>query len=100
MSKILLYCTKAKPYLVQGLSKPFHTLDASNPYNFNWKLVEKGFSSDRLNGRIVAECDFEVEELRIVDDDPLGAYNKSRLIYSKITQEEYELVNKVLNKEE
>lgn len=28
------------------------------------------------------------------------AYNKSRLIYSKITQEEYELVNKVLNKEE
>lgn len=28
------------------------------------------------------------------------AYNKSRLIYSKITQEEYELVNKALNKKE
>ena len=27
-----------------------------------------------LNGKIVAECDFEVEDLRIVDDDPLGAY--------------------------
>ena len=74
MSKILLYCTKAKPYLVQGLAKPNHTLDASNPYNFYWKLVKKSFSNDRLNGKIVAECDFEVEELRLDNDDPLGAY--------------------------
>ena len=62
--KLLLYCTKAKPYLVQGLAKPMHTLDANNPYNFNWKLVDKGFSNDRLNGKIVAECDFEVEEIQ------------------------------------
>ena len=27
-----------------------------------------------LNGKIVAECDFEVEDLRIVEDDPLGTY--------------------------
>lgn len=64
MSKMLLYCTKAKPYLVKGLAKPNHTLDASNPYNFNWKLVKKGFSNDRLNGKIVAECDFKVEKIR------------------------------------
>ena len=62
--KTLLYCTKAKPYLVQGLAKPMHTLDANNPYNFNWKVVKKGFSNDRLNGKIVAECDCDkVEEI-------------------------------------
>ena len=60
--KTLLYCTKAKPYLVQGLAKPMHTLDANNPYNFNWKVVKKGFSNDRLNGKIVAECEIEAEE--------------------------------------
>ena len=61
--KLLLYCTKAKPYLVQGVAKPMHTLDANNPFNFIWKLVNKGFSNDRLNGKIFAECDFEVEEI-------------------------------------
>lgn len=61
--KALLYCTKAKPYLVQSLAKPMHTLDAKNPYNFNWKVVKKGFSNDRLNGKIVAECEVETEEL-------------------------------------
>ena len=58
--KALLYCTKAKPYLVQGLAKPMHTLDANNPYNFNWKVVKKGFSNDRLNGKIVAECEIDI----------------------------------------
>lgn len=61
--KALLYLTKAKPYLVQSLAKPMHTLDANNPYNFNWKVVKKGFSNDRLNGKIVAECEVETEEL-------------------------------------
>lgn len=61
--KTLLYCTKAKPYLVQGLAKPMHTLAANNPYNFNWKVVKKGFSNDRLNGKIVAECEIETEEI-------------------------------------
>lgn len=62
--KLLLYCTKAEPYLVQSLAKPMHTLDANNPYNFNWKVVKKGFSNDRLNGKIVVECDCEkVEEI-------------------------------------
>lgn len=63
MCKCLIYCCRAKPYLVQGLAKPMHTLDANNPYNFNWKVVKKGFSSDRLNGKIVCECDIETEEL-------------------------------------
>ncbi len=61
--KALLYVKKEKPYLVQGAAKPMHTLDVTDPFNFDWKLVNKGFSNDRLNGKIVAECDYEVEEI-------------------------------------
>ena len=65
--KMLLYCTKAKnkyDRLVRDehYGKPFYLYGA----------ITENFES--LNGKIVAECDFEVEDLRIVDDDPLGAY--------------------------
>ena len=42
-------------------------------YRCSWKRTEDD-ENFQLNGKIVAECDFEVEDLRIVDDDPLGAY--------------------------
>ncbi len=61
--KLVLCCNKSKPYLVQGAAKPMHTLSATNPFNFSWKLVNKGFSNDRLNGKIIVECDFEVEPI-------------------------------------
>ena len=63
--KLLLYCTKAKPYLVKR-----NIFAGVEPSYF----ILKENVEDRLNGKIVAECDFEVEDLRIVDDDPLGAY--------------------------
>ena len=55
MKKIkgLLYCTKAKPYLVERLpfnEKKFYQFRKKNDYY-------------SLNGKIVAECDFEVEEI-------------------------------------
>jgi predicted transcriptional regulator len=59
--KILLYCTKAKPYLIQGFARPYHTKDINNPFNYKWHLL-KTKTSSALNGKIVAECDFEVEE--------------------------------------
>lgn len=66
--KLLLYCTKAKPML-RKLDKYFLGKHTDNYY---WK---KGQTVPyNVNGKIVAECDFEVEYLRIVDDDPLGAY--------------------------
>lgn len=59
--KLLLYCTKAKPYLYKTqLHHKYLCFDHKQ--------------DNKLNGKIVAECDFEVEDLRIVDDDPLGAY--------------------------
>lgn len=62
--KLLLYCTKAKPYLFKNPT------DVINQFIKDYwcadKLDEKPFDEDILNGKIVAECDFEVERLQIV----------------------------------
>lgn len=69
--KLLLYCTKAKPCLRDYRGKAIYDRFVTSP-------SDRPFTSDDtqpiLNGKIVAECDFEVEDLRIVEDDPLGAY--------------------------
>ena len=67
MSKLLLYCTKAKPYLYQHFSKKFIT---SNTYDKDciW------------NGKIVAECDFEVEDLRILEDWLGGCWYETKTL--------------------
>lgn len=49
--KLLLYCTKGKPYLYKLFTRPFDLTD--NKINDNIKL----------NGKVVAECDFEVEKI-------------------------------------
>ena len=72
--KLLLYCTKAKPYLADFKGE-YQTYSNGKELD---ELFDKGFNLNDimniLNGKIAAECDFEVEDLRIVDDDPLGAY--------------------------
>lgn len=85
MSKILLYCTKAKPYLYRQDDDCFELLN---------KLKNEDTSSYKKyyrlnNGKIVAECDFEVEELRLDNDDPLGAY-----WYETETLNKYEVLEK------
>ena len=50
--KLLLYCTKAKPYLTM-------TTDFVSFRRFD--CYDRDFGC--LNGKIVAECDFEVEEI-------------------------------------
>lgn len=56
MPRLLLYCVKAKPYLndyrLMEHCNQFVTMD--KPYN-------------ALNGKIVAECDFEVEEIKRIN---------------------------------
>ena len=58
--KLLLYCTKSKPYLYQGFAKPMHTKDKNNPLNYKWHLL-KTKTSAALNGKVVGECDFEID---------------------------------------
>lgn len=65
--KLLLYCTKAKPYIMKYKDGKYKEI--ASFYN-----KQDLATYDLLNGKIVAECDFEIEDLRIVDDDPLGAY--------------------------
>lgn len=83
MSKILLYCNKAKPILRDYRDKAIYDRFVISP-------TDRPFTSDDtqpiLNGKIVAECDFEVEELRLDNDDPLGAY-----WYETETLNEYEV---------
>ena len=59
--KLLLYCTKAKPYLYKPFEWDcFPNDEASRFYLGDGKTIE---IDEELNGKIVAECDFEVEEL-------------------------------------
>lgn len=64
MSKILLYCTKATPILRDYRDKAIYDRFVISP-------TDRPFTSDDtqpiLNGKIVAECDFEVEEIRYVE---------------------------------
>jgi predicted transcriptional regulator len=55
--KLLLYCTKAKPQLV----KHNNGFNLNNLPKSNWELKE--YEEIELNGKIAAECDFEVEEI-------------------------------------
>ena len=57
--KALLYCTKAKPYLV----KDEFPYKSEKPYFIHYK--KPGRWGLPLNGKIVAKCDIEVEELFI-----------------------------------
>lgn len=62
MTKLLLYCTKAKPYL---LCEPY--IDENKPCRLLRtdldKLIYDCVKENAVNGKIVAECDFEVEEI-------------------------------------
>ena len=55
--KLLLYCTKAKPYIMKYKDGKYKEI--ASFYN-----KQDLATYDLLNGKIVAECDFEVEEIR------------------------------------
>lgn len=62
--KALLYCTKAKPYL-EFKQIPRTLMDIDNSfegYRCSWKRTEDD-ENFQLNGKIVAECEIEVEEI-------------------------------------
>ena len=54
--KLLLYCTKQKPYLIdlRLLNCEFELWDCESPAN--------------LNGKIVAECEYKIEPLERIGD--------------------------------
>lgn len=56
--KLLLYCTKAKPFL-----NDYRLMENCNQF----VIMSKPYNN--LNGKIVAECDYEVEEITLKFDD-------------------------------
>lgn len=57
--KLLLYCTKSKPYLVYGCTNKY-----TMSYGYDTTYSEEIKNNlEYFNGKIVAECDFEVEEI-------------------------------------
>lgn len=57
--KLLLYCTKAKPYLYRQDDDTFELSNKINYEDISGYTNYYGLN----NGKIVAECDFEVEEI-------------------------------------
>lgn len=72
--KLLLYCSKAKPYLYPHFNNLYFTKN-------------KDFGNVKLNGKIVAECDFEVEEIEysliVADNKPYHYYEPQNTFVDK-----------------
>lgn len=93
--KLLLYCTKAEPYLIKfGNEYGYNQFDTS--YCKNEHISPYEYGSEILNGFIVAECDYDVEEIKKVNYDCIlftntldteKLINKSCIDYFKL--EEY-----------
>lgn len=62
-AKALLYCTKAKPYLYRKDDDCFELLNKLK--NEDTSDYKKYYGLN--NGKIVAECDFEVEKINVLD---------------------------------
>lgn len=67
--KLLLYCTKAKPYLLH-MPKDNEEFEKGIEFSLTdgkeFAQACLDVNNYKLNGKIVAECDFEVEKLQIV----------------------------------
>lgn len=97
MPKLLLYCTKAKPYLYYA-QESRTLMEIDNSFE-GYKTTNKNVD-DTLNGKIVAECDFEVEKIEykhIKERDKFGIlHNEAWFEYKglNITNEDCDLLSK------
>ena len=97
--KLLLYCVKAKPYLYHDYDYCFDTMntidlgyktfeytnqrvyDDETGKFLGWETYGNMFKNDSLNGKIVAECDFEVEEIRLIETPEYAGSECNTFIY-------------------
>lgn len=90
--KLLLYCTKANSYLY-GMYSGFES-----KYGYHLTNDKKVFEQHNvLNGKIVAECDFEVEEISIEKCLVAENYTTNTMDMNKLLKcsclTEHELIN-------
>lgn len=104
--KLLLYCTKAKPYLYHDKDYCFDTMntidlgyktfkytnervyDDETGKFLGWANFGNMYEHNSLNGKIVAECDFEVEKIE------KKCVDMFKYCYITDTLNEFELMNK------
>ena len=85
--KALLYCTKAKPYLIKNPTNVKNQF--VKDYWLINKLEEKPLKDNNpiLNGKIVAECDFEVEKIEysliVANNKPYHYYEPQNIFVDK-----------------
>lgn len=79
--KLLLYCTKAKPYLLNQNVYEFYD---SKYITSNLKCHKK--QDYILNGKIVAECDFEVEKHKETTIDWLCMSLREKIIFGNMCE--------------
>ena len=95
MNKLLLYCTKAKPYL---LCEPY--IDENKPCRILRKDIDKVIyncvKENAINGKIVAECDFEVEE---ITPNTWNAETERRILKGSCLKE-HQLFDYIINGDE
>lgn len=110
MSKLLLYCTKAKPYLYHNEDYCFDTMNTidlgyktfeyTNQRVYDdetgkflcWETYGNMYKDYALNGKIVAECDFEVEEITFRNG---YIYETDRLFGRELQQASYLTFNEM-----
>ena len=83
--KLLLYCTKTKPYLYREDDDTFKL--ENKKLNEDISEYKKYYGLN--NGKIVAECDYEIEEIQTIE-----RWDYSDSLYETQTLREDELLNK------
>ena len=63
--KLLLYCTKAKPYLYKNPNVLPNEFDRYFLSKYDTFYSAFGDNLNYINGKIVGECDFDVEEIEL-----------------------------------
>ena len=87
--KLLLYCTKAKPYIMKYKDGKYKEI--ASFYN-----KQDLATYDLLNGKIVAECDFEVEE---ITPNTWNAETERRILKGSCLKE-HQLFDYIINGDE
>ena len=86
--KLLLYCTKSKPYMtiadVMHNDQNFHT-EYATLFNYSKEDAVRCFG-ELYNGKVVAECDFEVEEF-VNPYFPKGSFVTHSITYEKFLEQ-------------
>lgn len=85
--KALLYCTKGKPYLVK---KEINYIDTKRK-EVKYLIGNKYAYDNWINGEIVAECDYEVEEIKLNEYDDYNFSHYSFMYFETETLQEEEL---------